>query len=65
MPFLDFWNLDRIAGAGRLHDMHGKVRFAIHGYDRDRRELFEIPEVRLFLRELSAEWPYFFYAADP
>jgi hypothetical protein len=64
MPFLEFWNIDRIAKAGCLHDMYGKVRFTIHGYDYDKRELFEVPEVRAFLRELADEWPYFFYAAD-
>jgi hypothetical protein len=62
--FIEFWNIDRIAKAGRLHDMFGKVRFAINGYDYDQRELFEIPEVRTFLRELTDEWPYFFFAAD-
>jgi len=64
MPFLEFWNIDRIAKAGCLHDMFGKVRFGIHGYNNDKRELFEVPEVRVFLRELADEWPYFFYAAD-
>ena len=62
LPFLEFWNIDRIADAGRLHEMYGRVKFCVSGYDNDRRELFEVPEVRKFLRKLVTEWPYFFYA---
>jgi hypothetical protein len=40
------------------------VVFGIHGYDDDRRELFEIPEVRTFMANLDAEWPYWFFFAE-
>src|SRR5581483_8409092 len=62
--FLEFWDIDRIARAGRLHDLYGKVRFAVDGWDDDGRELFAIPEVRAFLGDLGKKWPYFFYACD-
>jgi hypothetical protein len=60
--FTDFWDLPRIASAGRLQDLFGKVLFHINGYDNDERALWEIPEVREYLRNLVNVWPYFFYA---
>jgi hypothetical protein len=62
MPFLEFWDVGRIAKAERLHDMYGKIAFTIGGYDDDERSIVEIPETRNFLRELADDWPYFFYA---
>jgi hypothetical protein len=38
-----------------------RVDFAVDGYNDDPRELFEIPEVRTFVRELDAKWPYWFF----
>jgi hypothetical protein len=60
--FCEFWNLPRIARAGRLRDLFGKVLFMVGGYDHDKRAIFEIPEVRDYLRSLTDAWPYFFYA---
>jgi hypothetical protein len=60
--FLEFWDLARIARSGRLRDVFGKVLFMVGGYDQDERAIFEIPEVRRYLRELTEAWPYFFYA---
>jgi hypothetical protein len=34
-----------------------KVNIGVHGYDDDSRELFEIPEVRLFFSELDRQFP--------
>src|SRR5437870_2320009 len=39
----------------------GKVSIGVHGYDDDLRELFEIPEVRLFFRELDQQFPFWFF----
>lgn len=39
----------------------GKVDIAFHGYDHDRRELFEIPAVRVFVSTLDAEFPYWLF----
>jgi len=64
MPFLYFWNTERIARAGCLHDMYGKIRFSVEGYDDDERGIAEIPETRKFLRGLAEQWPFFFYADD-
>ena len=61
-PFLMFWDLDRIAAAGRLPDVLGKVLFYVAGYAKDPRPICEIPEVRAYLRELVEEWPFFFFA---
>jgi hypothetical protein len=60
--FCEFWNLARIARAGRLRDLFGKVMFMVGGYDHDERAIFEIPEVRDYLLRLTDAWPYFFYA---
>jgi hypothetical protein len=38
-----------------------QVFFGVDGYNDDPRELFEIPEVRTFVRELDAKWPYWFF----
>jgi hypothetical protein len=64
VPFLEFWDIERIAKAGRLHELFNKVMFCVDGYDADARPIFAIPEVRSFLQELTHEWPYFFYAAS-
>ena len=38
-----------------------RVNFSVDGYNDDPRELFEIPEVRTFIRELDVKWPYWFF----
>jgi hypothetical protein len=38
-----------------------QVVFGVDGYNDDPRELFEIPKVRTFVRELDAKWPYWFF----
>src|SRR2546423_310478 len=60
-PFLEFFDVERIAKAGRLPSLFRKVCFALGGFDDDERALHEIPEARVFLKELAADWPYFFY----
>jgi hypothetical protein len=62
-PFLEFWNVQRIAQAGRLRDMFGNVLFTISVFDHDERAVYEIPSIRLFLQKLADSWPYFFWAA--
>jgi hypothetical protein len=39
----------------------GRISLVIDGYNNDPRELFEIPEVRRFIKELDAMWPYWFF----
>ena len=36
----------------------GQVSLVVNGYNDDTRELVDIPEVRAFLREFDARWPY-------
>jgi hypothetical protein len=38
----------------------GKVEFFVVGYDKDSRELWEIPEVRIYLSKLNEARPYWF-----
>ena len=63
-PFLEYWNMPRIAAAGKLRNMFNKVIFSVSGFDHDERAVFEIPEIRKHLRELADEWPYFFWPAS-
>lgn len=37
----------------------GRVCTIVDGYDADRRELIEIPEVRTFFQKVDEQWPYF------
>jgi hypothetical protein len=39
----------------------GRVDLRVHGYDDDPRELFEISEVREYLRRLDERFPYWFF----
>lgn len=41
--------------------MKGRVSLVITGYDRDERELYEIPEVCDYLRLIDQEWPFWFF----
>ena len=62
LPFLEFWNVSRIAKAGSIRRMFGNVNFFISGFDHDNRAIYEIPEIRIYLKELAAAWPYFFWS---
>jgi hypothetical protein len=42
----------------------GKVRIEFEGYERDARELWQIPEVRRFIADLDEAFPFWFYFAD-
>lgn len=42
----------------------GHWRLFFGGYDDDPRELWQIPEVRQFVRRLDAVFPYWFFLAD-
>lgn len=44
--------------------VRGRLRLAFHGYDADPRELWEIDEIRAFVRALDDVFPYWFYVAD-
>ena len=42
-----------------------RMMFCISGFDSDNRELSEIKEVRIFMKKLDSEWPYWFYFCSP
>lgn len=37
------------------------IMFGVTGYDDDPRELFEIPEVKGWIRRVDEKWPYWFF----
>ena len=39
----------------------GRISLIIDGYDTDPRELFEISEVRRYIQQMDALWPYWFF----
>lgn len=47
-----------IANRENLLKFFGRVEISIHGYDNDPRELYEIPEVKIYLKELNQLFPY-------
>lgn len=42
-------------------DYCGRISLMVDGYNDDPREIFEISEVRAFLKGLDAQWPYWFF----
>lgn len=60
-PFLEFFDIERIAAAKKLHALLERVSFAVAGFDGETASLHEIIEVRTYLQYLVQAWPYFFY----
>ena len=50
-----------LANRETVERLRGRVDIAFYGYSDDPRELYEIPEVRLFCAELDGRFPYWFY----
>ncbi len=42
----------------------GKLALTVDGYNDDPREIYEIPEVRRFLKTLHSHWKYWFFFAN-
>jgi hypothetical protein len=42
----------------------GKLTFYFDGWDQDPRETAEIPEIRSFFLDVTAEWPYWFHFCE-
>jgi len=42
-------------------EFSGRISLVIDGYNDDPRELFEIPEVRAYIKRLDQEWRYWFF----
>jgi hypothetical protein len=41
-------------------DFCGRISLVVDGYNDDPRELFEVPQVRAYIRRLDQAWPYWF-----
>ena len=46
------------------NEVHGSLQLTFSGFEVDERELWEIPEVREYVRALDEAFPYWFYLAD-
>ena|SRR5271166_3011175 len=57
-------SLQRLLNRENAKKLKGRLIFGIQGYDDDPRELFEIPAVRIWMRALDREFPYWFYFLD-
>lgn len=42
-------------------DYCGRISLVVDGYNDDPREIFEVPEVRAFIKALDQQWPYWFF----
>lgn len=53
--------------ANAEHAIHhrGSLVFMFQGYDRDKREIYSIPEVREFFNNLANAWPYWAWFMEP
>lgn len=53
------------ANAERAIQHRGSLAFMFQGYDRDKREIYSIPEVREFFNNLATAWPYWTWFVVP
>ena len=44
-----------------VNKFRNRVDIAFEGYDTDPREIFEVAEIRKFVRQLDDVWPYWFF----
>ncbi|WP_104381688.1 chlororespiratory reduction 6 domain-containing protein [Sphingobacterium sp. HMA12] len=60
-----FYHNDVLSTLEQMHEtptkFFNKLVLTIHGYDDDDREIYEIPEIRMFLEFLDRSFPYWFY----
>lgn len=49
----------------RVISGRARITLSVEGYDDDPRDLYDTPEVRRYLTALDADFPYWFYFADP
>jgi hypothetical protein len=60
MPTLDVLR-SAMADADTCRIFQGQVEMSFDGYNEDPREIYEVPEIREFLRALDSQFPYWFY----
>lgn len=56
---------DLCESADRAIEFRGSLVFVFQGYDRDKREIYSIPEVREFFNNLANAWPYWAWFMEP
>lgn len=47
--------------AENVYRFRGALRIRVEGYEHDAREPYRIPELRAFMRALTAEWPHWLW----
>ena len=47
--------------AEMVRRFHGKLHFVVSGYEKDHRELPQIPEVRRYFAAIAQEWPHWLW----
>jgi hypothetical protein len=55
--------LNKLLSPNDATRLKGRLIFDIRGYE-DPRELFEIPEIRAWIKEVDKDFPYWFYFMD-
>lgn len=59
--FLSRFGKFRVPVGKQLRGMMNSLALMIEGYDDDPREIYAIPEVRVFYKQLWQRWPYWLY----
>lgn len=59
--FLSTYGIAKLPVGRRLRELMNSITFIVEGYDQDPRELYTIPEVRVFFQAFRREWPYWLY----
>ncbi len=59
-PLLEFLNL-LLADAETVRAFRGRIGFDLEGFEDERREPEELPELRNYFRAISNEFPYWFW----
>lgn len=59
--FLSRFGTSSLPTVKKLEDMMNSVALMIDGYNHDPREIYAIPEVRAFYKQLWEVWPYWLY----
>jgi len=62
--FLDAFGLERLPTGPALRPFFNSFAFMADGFDEDRREIYEIPQIRAFYRSFRQAWPFWFFACD-
>jgi len=62
--FLETFGLEHLPTGPALRPFFNSFGFVADGFDEDRREIYEIPEIRAFYRSFRQAWPFWFFACD-